>query len=143
MKIFFDGGCRPNPGEMEIAVVAGGRLYHRAGLGRGSSHQAEWLALLHALEVARMLGERSMTVLGDSAAVINQVNGSSRRERPQVSSLLARFRAEALFFETLRVRHVRRTQNLAGIALAKVRDAAPGAAGRPGMGHDARGRSGD
>ena len=23
-KIFFDGGCRPNPGPIEVAVVAGG-----------------------------------------------------------------------------------------------------------------------
>jgi ribonuclease HI len=123
MKIFFDGGCRPNPGQMEIAVVARGRLHHeRQGLGAGSSHEAEWLALLHALTVSRMLSVSEVVLLGDSATVINQVNGLFRPRDERTSAFLARFREEALLFERVRVRHIRRTQNLAGIALAKMRE---------------------
>jgi len=37
MKIYFDGGCQPNPGKMESAVVARGQIYHCPDLGHGST----------------------------------------------------------------------------------------------------------
>lgn len=103
---------------METAVVARGALYRRK-LGHGSSEQAEWLALLHALEVAKSLGSRDVVALGDSVSVINQANGTSKCRDPELQRFLATFEQEAGRFERLRVRHVKRTQNLAGIALAK------------------------
>ena len=121
VKIFFDGGCRPNPGEMETAVVGRGKVYHQR-LGFGSSEQAEWLALLHALKVARLLGAPVVHALGDSASVINQANGLSKCRDPELQRCLAAFREEAGLFERLRVRHIKRTQNLAGIALARARN---------------------
>ena len=121
MKIFFDGGCRPNPGEMETAVVAGGKLYHQR-LGFGSSEQAEWLALLHAVEVAKSLGASVVDAVGDSASVINQANGLSKCRDPELQRCLAAFKEEVPLFERLRVRHIKRTQNLAGIALAQARN---------------------
>lgn len=48
IKIFFDGGCRPNPGRIETAVVARGITYYRRDCGVGSNNDAEWLALIHA-----------------------------------------------------------------------------------------------
>ena len=30
MTLYFDGGARPNPGRMEIAVVTGGRSHIRS-----------------------------------------------------------------------------------------------------------------
>ena len=62
IKIYFDGGCRPNPGKMETAVVTGGAAEH-----------------------------------------------------------LAHFRALAEGGPAPAVRHIKRTQNLAGIALARGR----------------------
>lgn len=118
MKIFFDGGCRPNPGTMEFAVVAGGRLHHVANAGQGTSEEAEWLALLAAVETARALGLREVIFLGDSAAVVRQANGAAPPRGPHAAS----FRREAQHFAHVRVRHVRRTQNLAGIALQKARN---------------------
>jgi ribonuclease HI len=124
MKIFFDGGCRPNPGRMEAAAVAAGKIHYAGDLGLGSSHKAEWLALFHALEVARASGASTIVLLGDSAALINQVNSRSKPRDAEISALVVRFQEEALHFQRLRVRHVRRTQNLAGIALAKLREVA-------------------
>lgn len=120
MKIFFDGGCRPNPGEMETAVVARGRLYHQPSLGFGSSAKAEWLALLHAIEVAKGLGETDVRLLGDCASVIAQANGATKCKSPELQMLLAHYRLEARYFERLRLRHIRRTQNHAGIALDSI-----------------------
>jgi ribonuclease HI len=119
LKIFFDGGCRPNPGTMETAVVARGQTYHQRDLGHGSAEQAEWLALLHALRVARSLGAVEVLLVGDSLSVINQANGRSRSRRPELHRSRAAFEDQAGEFSKLRIRHISRTQKLAGIALAK------------------------
>ena len=133
LKIFFDGGCRPNPGEMQIAVVARGVVHHRGGLGYGSSEQAEWLALLHALEVAILSGERDVMLLGDAKGVIAQANGKARCRN---IACLAQFQQQLAPFERVRLRYIRRKQNLAGIALANIgeRQASPLAKGNEGIG---------
>ena len=121
MKIYFDGGCRPNPGPMETAVVARGQLSHRTTIGHGTSEQAEWLALLDALAVARRLGERAPVLLGDSAGVVAQANGSARSRSPAARASRAEYERLASEFDDVRVRLVKRQQNLAGIALGMVR----------------------
>jgi ribonuclease HI len=117
LKIFFDGGCRPNPGRMEIAVVARGRVFHKPDAGDGSSEEAEWLALLEALRVATSLGATAVQLRGDAASVINQANRRTKSRTPQSRRYLSTFDELSGSFETLRIRHIRRTQNLAGIAL--------------------------
>lgn len=120
MKIFFDGGCRPNPGEMQVAVVARGVVHHVASLGHGSSEQAEWLALLHGLSVADAAGERDILLLGDAAGVIAQANGAAKSRNAALRIFLEKFRQQSATFEHVRVRYIRRNQNLAGIALDKI-----------------------
>lgn len=120
MKIFFDGGARPAPEGMEVAVVARGQVHIARRLGSGSSMEAEWLALVAALELAVRLELADAVLLGDATAVIAQARGRVR--------VPAAFRAQRAAFDALhperariRLRHVGRTQNLAGIALARLR----------------------
>ena len=122
LKIFFDGGCRPNPGMMEIAVVARGRSWITRDLGHGTSGDAEWLALLEAVRIARSLDEPDFVLLGDSAMVVDQANGVSKCRSPNLQGHLETFRECAAAAPPLRIRHIRRSQNLAGIALAKTHD---------------------
>jgi ribonuclease HI len=117
VKIWFDGGCRPNPGAIETAVVAGGRVWHRIDHGLGDNNDAEWLALLDALDVARGLGVADLVLLGDSVMVVDQARGRARRVLPRFRGYLAQYHALVAGFARVRVRHVGRAQNLAGIAL--------------------------
>lgn len=119
MKIYFDGGCRPNPGEIETAVTAAGQAYCRTDHGHGDNNDAEWLALLDALRVARELGVRDVILIGDSAMVVDQASGTAPRIPPRFHAHLAQYHALAASFERVRVRKVRRSHNLAGIALAR------------------------
>lgn len=119
MKMFFDGGCRPNPGAIETAVVAAGRTYHRTDHEHGDNNDAEWLALIDALRIARELGLSDVILIGDSKTVVAQASGCAPRVAPRFRGHLARFRALAAGFDRVRLRHVRRTQNLAGIALER------------------------
>ena len=120
MKIYFDGGCKPNPGRIVTAVVAGGRVWHRADHGSGDNNDAEWIALLEALTIARDLSLSDVTLLGDSATVFDHANEASRRRTPRFDEYLVKFRALSSGLERLRIRRIARTQNLAGIALARL-----------------------
>lgn len=119
LKIFFDGGYRGDPASMEVAVVAAGRTTILRDLGPGTSADAEWLALIHALEVARSLGVPDFVLVGDSADVIAKANGQLRC-RGDEARYLERVRALASGTQP-RVRWMKRSQNLAGIALAGLR----------------------
>ena len=121
VKLFFDGGSRPDPVGMEWAVVVGGRSIIRRGLGRGTSMDAEWLALIAAMRCAADLGLHDATLLGDAAAVIAQASGAVRCAPAFVHHLDA-FRQLPRPPGRVRIRYVKRTQNLAGIALAKLHD---------------------
>ncbi len=118
IKIFFDGGCRPNPGAMELAVVAAGQTHILRDLGHGTNTDAEWLALIQALTFARSLGTGDFVLLGDSAHVVAQANGTAKPRGGSIAHL-DRFCAIAATVGPPRVRHVKRSQNLAGIALAR------------------------
>lgn len=117
-KIYFDGGCRPNPGPMEIAVVIGGIVHIEDDIGAGGSMDAEWRALIAAL---RLMGERGITdgiLLGDAAAVIAQATGKAPA-RGSAARHLAACRALLGDGPMPPIRHIARTRNLAGIALAR------------------------
>ncbi|WP_428630925.1 reverse transcriptase-like protein [Sphingopyxis sp.] len=117
-KIYFDGGCRPNPGAMEIAVVVGGVATIDRDAGMGSSMDAEWLALIAALRLAQARGLADFVLLGDAAPVVAQANGAVPA-RGGAAAHLAVFRALVGAAPRPRVRYIKRTQNLAGIALAR------------------------
>ena len=118
IKIYFDGGCRPNPGAMEIAVVVRGVAHIDHGIGHGTGMDAEWLALIAALRMGQSLGRADYILLGDAAAVIHQATGRAKCRSGNAVHLAA--------FESLigqrplpRIRYIKRAQNLAGIALAR------------------------
>jgi ribonuclease HI len=117
VKVFFDGGLRPLPAGMETAVVIGGRAFVACDLGVGTSMEAEWLALIDAAR--RVVGEGlgDVVLLGDAAAVVAQANARVRVPAAHAEHLAA-FLALKATADRLRVRYIKRSQNLAGIALA-------------------------
>lgn len=119
LKVFFDGGCRPNPGMMEIAVVAGGQTYIRQDLGYGTSMDAEWLALIEALRLARKLELADFVLLGDALAVIGPASGAIAC-RGAAALHLRTFQHLSTSGAAPKIRWVKRSQNLAGIALGKL-----------------------
>ncbi|WP_445193098.1 reverse transcriptase-like protein [Sphingomonas sp. Tas61C01] len=113
-RIFFDGGCRPNPGRIETAVVANGVARVNGDAGLGDNNDAEWLALIAAARLARELGIDDVEFVGDSAFVVAQASGTGAGRTDH----LANYRDAVAGFASVRVRLVPRAKNLAGIALA-------------------------
>ncbi len=124
LKIYFDGGARPNPGMIETGVVVRGRFHHKTGLGPGDNNIAEWLGLLHALDIAKAMGERAIILIGDSALVIHQAKGEWPCRSAALQDHYDSFARQSADFDRIRLRHVGRSHNLAGIALANLHDPA-------------------
>lgn len=119
MTLYFDGGLRPAPAGMEIAVVTGGRAFVREGLGEGDSCTAEWLSLRYAAELAVAAGAEDVLFVGDSRTVVEQALGRWRCRGDALQGHLAAWQATVAGIGRVHVRHVPRAKNLAGIALAR------------------------
>lgn len=118
IKIYFDGGCRPNPGAMATAVVIAGAALIDHDAGEGSAMEAEWLALIAALRLARTRELTDYILIGDALAVIEQATGRVPC-RGDHARHLAAFRELVGPGGGPRIRHVGRAQNLAGVALER------------------------
>ena len=117
LKVFFDGGCRPNPGRIEAAVVVRGVPYLFDDLGHGTNSDAEWLALICALELMRSMCLADVELIGDALEVIQQAQralSTGHAKHGHSARFLALIGGKPL----TRIRWIKREQNLAGIALA-------------------------
>jgi ribonuclease HI len=132
LKIYFDGGCRPNPGTMETGVVAQGVFYHKSDVGYGDGHEAEWLALLDAVAIAQLLDARDIMLIGDSSSVIHQAKGLWPCRNAEAQRYYAKLAVLQKDFDRITLRHVRRSRNLAGIALENNRSGSKIIHDRPG-----------
>jgi ribonuclease HI len=82
---------------------------------------AEWLALIEAMCLAHQHALTDPVLVGDAAAVIAQAKGIVRCP-PAYLHHMQVFRALPRPASRVRIRHVKRTQNLAGIALARLHE---------------------
>lgn len=76
-RAWFDGSAHPNPGRIGIGVLltgpAGERVEISRRAGHGNSGDAEYLALIAALEKAVELGIGELLLYGDSQVVVQDV----------------------------------------------------------------------
>ena len=76
-RAWFDGSAHPNPGRIGIGALLAGPFGERVEIsrraGHGTSGDAEYLALIAALEKAVELGVAELLVYGDSQVVVHDV----------------------------------------------------------------------
>lgn len=120
--IYFDGGCKPNPGKMEVGLVFlnedGTKTPHRELAGDGTNNQAEWLALLVGLSMALGKGMTKVKMIGDSKNVIMQASGAWKmKETSNLYGFWLVLEEMKQNFDKIEFEHVLRHRNLAGIML--------------------------
>ena len=81
--IFTDGGADPNPGPGAIGVVIQDRQGETIAtiskaVGRVTNNQAEYMAVIAALEKAVSLGFDEVEMRADSELIVRQINGRYR-----------------------------------------------------------------
>jgi len=111
----FDGGSKPNPGQMTIGgwIADPNRkiiLKFSENIGHGTNNEAEYNALIRLIIEAKKLGIKNISIRGDSALVVNQVNGKWKVKVPRIQEL----KSQALYEMkgmTITLSHVLREYN--------------------------------
>jgi ribonuclease HI len=142
LTIHTDGASRGNPGPAAFAYVIardGEDPIEEAGkLGRMTNNQAEYLALVRALEHALELGAHHRVVVhSDSELLVKQMKGEYRVKNAdlrdlyeEATALCGRF-AEAVAFQHVRREDNRRADALGNEALDGLREPTPRASNTP------------
>jgi len=120
--VHVDGGARGNPGPAATGVVIespDGQVLYAGGetIGVATNNVAEYRALLAGLKRARELGVTEVEVLGDSALIVNQVNGKWKIKEAHLRPLREEAVRALAGFDRWTLRHVRREQNADADAL--------------------------
>lgn len=81
IHIYTDGASRKNPGASAIGIIflnSKGAFIaeHKECIGNHTNNQAEYIAIIRALELGTKYCRREISIFCDSELVINQLNGS-------------------------------------------------------------------
>lgn len=123
LTIYIDGSVQGNPGPGAIGVVilnGDGQVMEAWGeaIGEVTNNQAEYRALLAALEKARRLGAAEVTIRSDSQLLVRQFSGEYRVKDAKLRPLHERARALAGRFQSFQLEHIPREENRAADRLA-------------------------
>ncbi len=94
MIAYTDGCCLGNPGRMGAGVV----LIHEGKtvkeiaryLGMGTNNMAEYTAILLAVEEAKRMGAKGLSVRSDSKLLVNQLCGEYRVKAPHLREIMGK-----------------------------------------------------
>jgi ribonuclease HI len=116
LTIHTDGGARGNPGPAAFAYVIqreGAPPIEEAGcIGEATNNQAEYTALIRALEHAESLGtNHPLHIHSDSELLVKQMNGEYRVKDVGLKPLYDQARRLASQFDSVNIRHIPREQN--------------------------------
>ena len=114
--MWVDGASRDNPGPAAIGAVIKdeqGRLHARLSqrIGTTTNNQAEYRAVIAALEKAISLGARQVTLYSDSDLVVKQINGSYRVRKAGLKPLYQQVKQLQDLLEGSTVIYIPRWQN--------------------------------
>ena len=121
--IFTDGASRGNPGPAAIAAIiqdeAGKPIASLAQrIGTTTNNEAEYRAIIAALQKAVSLGVKEVELKSDSELVVKQLNGSYRVKAPALKPLYQQVKKLQGFVERLTITHIPRRQNTRADRLA-------------------------
>ena len=115
-EIHVDGSSLGNPGPAGIGVVltdGPNRAPHvfSKSLGRATNNVAEYLALIHALQLAAEAGYAHVSARTDSELLVRQITGRYKVRHPELKRLHGLVQQLISGFGSFQIRHVPREQN--------------------------------
>ena len=121
--IFADGAARGNPGPAAVGIIIqdeAGKPLERISrrLGVTTNNQAEYQAIITALEKAIALGASEVILKSDSELVVNQINGKYKIKNTALRPLYQQVVQLAGSLESLNVSYIPREKNAEADALA-------------------------
>ena len=134
LKVYSDGASRGNPGISAIAfmiMTEDGRLLKRYSkyVGIRTNNQAEYEALISALESASKLTDQEVTCCIDSELIVKHLNGEYRVRNPKLKTLWLKVQGLKQSFQRITFKsvprtdiHIRQVDRLANQALDRVKN---------------------
>jgi len=121
--IHTDGAARGNPGPAAIGIIIkdeNGKLIARISrcIGTTTNNQAEYQAIITALEKAISLSVKHVVLKSDSELVIKQINGQYKIKNMALRPLYQRVVHLIGSLESFSISYIPREQNAAADALA-------------------------
>jgi ribonuclease HI len=118
-----DGGSRGNPGPAGFGAVLlddAGHVVRELSefIGRATCNEAEYRALIAALQAARELGARDLLIRADSQLLVRQLGGQYKVKSRSLMPLALRARRLLEEFASWKAEHVPREMNSRADALA-------------------------
>jgi probable phosphoglycerate mutase len=124
IEIFIDGAARGNPGESGIGVLikeTDDKIREiKKYLGTKTNNQAEYTALITALESAQDLKNKKIKIFTDSLLVANQINGLWKVKHPEIIPLNKKAKELFKTYLSVSIQHVPREQNSEADRLANL-----------------------
>ena len=115
VQIYTDGGARGNPGPAGIGAViwSGNELVgrHNAYIGEATNNQAEYKAVILALEEAKKIDAEELEFFLDSELVVKQINREYKVKDKDLAPLFVQVWNLSLGFKKVTFQHVPREQN--------------------------------
>lgn len=113
IEIFIDGASRGNPGDSGIGILfKDNEQYNfKKYIGIGTNNNAEYTALITALEIALDSGLSRLKVNTDSMLVASQINGSWKVKDPEIRILFSKAKSLIEKLEDFSITHIRREFN--------------------------------
>ena len=123
VTIFTDGAAQNNPGPAAIgAVIMDERAQAIArisqAIGHATNNQAEYRAVIAALEEAIRLGAKHVRLNSDSELVVRQLEGRYRVKNAALKPLYQQVKQLQSRLESFTVNHIPREQNIEADNLA-------------------------
>jgi len=82
-----------------------------------TNNEGEYQAIIYALGAALRLRWKELLVLSDSQLIVNQLNRAYKIKKPHLKKLAENVLKLGRQFDKIEFKWIRRTENLAGIAL--------------------------
>ena len=123
MIIHADGASRGNPGPAAIGATIKdeqGKLIAciSQGIGRTTNNQAEYRAVIAALEKAIRLGAEEVDINLDSQLVVKQISGEYRVKKPALKPLYQQVKQRQSLLQGFSIAYIPRRQNTEADRLA-------------------------
>ncbi|WP_291493545.1 ribonuclease HI family protein [Desulfurella sp.] len=123
LAVFIDGASSNNPGKAGIGIVfmQNGEIIKTVSeyIGEKTNNEAEYTALIKALEIGLDLGVKSIQVFSDSELIVKQIMGKYAVKQDHLKVL----NQKALYlidkFEHFEIKHISRNLNSQADKLAK------------------------
>ena len=128
LHVYTDGGSRGNPGPSAIGIVLLDENEnvihtHKECIGEGTSNQAEYKALIKALQLARTYCSKKVSCVSDSELLVRQLTGVYGVKNEKLTRLFDEIKKLEKAFDEVTYTHVRREHKFIVIADRLVNEA--------------------